>query len=120
LLHFPVNDLQIIGTLATNKVYDGTTNVVLNTNTLNSSGLIQGDNVTILKNNVTGSFNSKEVGNNKPVNIVGFTIEGTDGDNYNLIQPTNVTANISPKGQSVATTKSKVRLFLLWFMSDLD
>ena len=97
-------DLQITGTSATNKVYDGNTNVVLNTNTLNLSGLIQGDNVTILKNNVTGSFNSKQVGNNKPVNIIGFALGGTANINYNLIQPTNVSANISPKDLQITGT----------------
>jgi autotransporter-associated beta strand protein len=79
--------LTIAGATAANKVYDGNTDAVIN-GTL--TGVIEPDFVTF---NGIGVFDSPEVGLNIPVTSVSI-IEG-DIDNYTLVQPTGLTANIS-------------------------
>ncbi len=87
-------DLNIIVT-AQNKVYDGNDAATLNTPSF--SNLIGGDDVSI-GGTVTANFNNINVGNTKPVSLTGnYTISGSDAGNYNLIQPSGLTANITPK-----------------------
>src|SRR5207302_8459977 len=47
-----------------------------------------------------GTFASKNVGNNIPVNVTGLAIAGADARNYTLVQPT-LSASITPKPLSV-------------------
>ena len=97
--------LTVTGTTAMNRVYDGTTIDMLAGSTL--SGLFAGDNVT-LGNDTTGTFSNKNVGNNKTV-TTAMTVDGSDAGNYILIQPTGLTANITPLGITVnATGTNKV------------
>ena len=42
-------------------------------------------------------FSDKNVANNKTVSISGITLDGIDAGNYNIIQPTGLTANITKK-----------------------
>ena len=90
--------LTVSGTVAANKIYDATTAATLSGSTL--VGVLGVDNVT-LGNATTGTFNNKNVGNNKPVGTA-MTISGTDASNYIIVQPTAVTANITPLTISVA------------------
>jgi len=97
--------LDVTGTTTTNRVYDGTTIDMLSGSTL--SGLFAGDSVA-LGNDTTGTFNNKNVGNNKPI-TTAMTIDGADAGNYILIQPTGLTANVTPLGIMVdATGNNKV------------
>ena len=84
--------LTVSGTVAANKIYDGTTAASLSGSTLN--GVFAGDNVA-LGNDSTGTFASKDAGNNIAVGT-GMTIGGTAAGNYIVQQPTGVTANITP------------------------
>ncbi|RXJ88437.1 hemagglutination protein, partial [Arcobacter sp. CECT 8983] len=58
---------------ANNKVYDGTTDAIVN-GTL--AGIISGDTVTV--SNTSANFTDKNAGENKTVNIAGISISGTD------------------------------------------
>uniref|UniRef100_UPI003A92B99E YDG domain-containing protein n=1 Tax=Halarcobacter sp. TaxID=2321133 RepID=UPI003A92B99E len=75
-----------------NKVYDGTTNAVVN-GTLN--GIVSGDSVT--SSNTSANFTDKNVGNSKTVNIDGIFLEGIHSGNYSISGSATATANITPK-----------------------
>ncbi|HEX4152333.1 MAG TPA: YDG domain-containing protein, partial [Steroidobacteraceae bacterium] len=92
--------LTVLDTTAAGKVYDGTTSASLSGATL--SGVLSGDTVT-LGNDTTGTFNTKDVGNNKPVST-SMTIGGTDSGNYTLTQPSGITADITSLGITVTAT----------------
>lgn len=74
------------------KPYDGSTAAVL-TATLQDSGLINGDDVTI---DLTGSFEDADVGTDKKVSIdrTQTSITGADKDKYDISYPAFVTASI--------------------------
>ncbi len=81
-----------ITALVNNKVYDGNTTATIATTTIN--GKIEGDAVTV--SNGTASFENASVGTGKTVTFSGFSLSGTDANNYTLsAQPASVTANIT-------------------------
>ncbi|MGC1547391.1 MAG: YDG domain-containing protein [Rhodanobacter sp.] len=97
--------LYVTGTTATNRVYNGTTDDTLTGSLL--SGVLGSDNVA-LGNDTVGTFDNKNVGNNKTV-TTDMTVSGTDASNYILVQPTGLTANVTPLGITVnATGTNKV------------
>ncbi|MFM2331936.1 MAG: Heme/hemopexin-binding protein precursor, partial [Pseudomonadota bacterium] len=98
-----ISKKQITGVLtAQDKVYDGTTNAIVN-GSLN--GLITGDQVNL---NAQGQFADKNAGSNKNVNVSG-NLSGTDAGNYDLAANTSAQANISKKQiTGVLTAQDKV------------
>jgi gliding motility-associated-like protein len=101
--------LTISGVSANNKVYDRTTSATLNSGSAVLSGVLSGDNVTLIKTSATGTFASKNVGTAKIVSTSGFTLGSSDAANYILIQP-STTANITPATLAVSgvTANNKV------------
>ncbi|WP_130618625.1 YDG domain-containing protein [Dyella amyloliquefaciens] len=93
-------DLTVLNTVAHSKVYDGNRDAALTGATLN--GVLLNDVVT-LGNDTVGTFDTKNVGTNKPV-ATSMTISGTDAGNYNLIQPTGLVADITKLGVTVSVT----------------
>ncbi|WP_431097934.1 beta strand repeat-containing protein [Polaromonas aquatica] len=90
--------LAVTGVGANNKVYDTT-----NTATLNGTAAVTalaGDTVT-LGGTGSGTFANKNVGNGKAVTVTGYTLSGADAGNYTVVQPTGVTANITPASLAV-------------------
>lgn len=84
------------GITAENKVYDGTTTATFDCSSAVVTGLLEGDNLTVTA--ATGTFDNKNVGENKTVTITGFTMGGTSGDNYKAADTgnqTSSTANIT-------------------------
>lgn len=86
--------LSITGLVALNKEYDGTSDAVVSGGVLN--GKVSGDDVSV-KFPTSGTFASADVENNIPVNLDNISITGTDKDNYTLLQPTGLKANITPR-----------------------
>ncbi|WP_258398564.1 YDG domain-containing protein [Herbaspirillum rubrisubalbicans] len=86
-------DLAVAGLSVANKIYDGTT-----TATLTGTGSVTalGSDVVTLSGSGAASFANKNVGTGKSIVISGYTLGGTDGGNYNLVAPSNLTANITP------------------------
>jgi hypothetical protein len=82
--------LSVAGEIAVTKIYDGTTDAALTAGQLN--GVIEGDTVTF---NPSGTFASKDVGNAIAVTPTS-TLGGISASNYRLIQPENLSANITP------------------------
>jgi hypothetical protein len=79
-----------------NKVYDATVTAKVNL----SSNKVSGDVITL---SCTGaSFNDKNIGTNKAVNVTGISIGGADAGNYALQNTTtSTTANITAKALTV-------------------
>ncbi|GLT21158.1 hypothetical protein GCM10007933_06100 [Zoogloea oryzae] len=95
-------NVNVVGVVAMDKVYDGTTTATINTSVAGLTGVIGADDVSI--GTITGSFDSKNVGTNKLVNGSAFVLSGADGANYNLIQPTGMHASITPRALTVSAT----------------
>jgi hypothetical protein len=88
----PTN-LTITGLAANNKVYDTTTGATLR-GTAVAAAL--GSDVLALSGTGVGAFGDKNVGNGKAVTVSGYTLTGADASNYTLVEPTGLTANITP------------------------
>ena len=89
---------------ATDKIYDGTTNATLGDATL--VGVVGSDAITLDSTGVTATFDTKDVGSNKPVTLHGsYTLTGEAGvtKNYTLTQPTGLTADITKKEVNISS-----------------
>ncbi|MCX6736147.1 MAG: YDG domain-containing protein [Candidatus Parcubacteria bacterium] len=86
--------ITVTGVMADDKVYDGNDTAVVNTTSASLVGVILGDIVTINSSVAVGTFDSANVGLDKPVTISGLSLSGTDATNYILTQPTGITASI--------------------------
>lgn len=96
--------LTVTGTIAANKVYDGTTTASLSGGAL--SGVVGSDAVTLSQ---VGTFASKNAGTGIAV-TASDSISGAAAGNYLLTQPTALTAIITPKALTVtgSTAANKV------------
>ena len=93
--------LHVAGVVAVNKVYDGTTAAILNTQGSILTGVIGSDDVQV--GSITGSYATKDVGVNKPiVGISNFVLTGTDAVDYTIVQPSGLTASITPRSLNVS------------------
>lgn len=80
--------ITIIGAVANDKPFDGTTAATI-------SGTLSGvENLDVVTLNGTGTFNDANIGTNKPVTSTS-TLGGADANNYQLQQPTGLTASIT-------------------------
>ena len=87
--------LTVTGITANSRAYDGKPTATLNTGSAALAGSFSGDAVTLNLSGATGSFATKDVGNNITVIVSGLTIAGAQASDYTLTQPT-ITANITP------------------------
>lgn len=88
---------SVSGITAANKTYDKTTDATLDytTSKLTFNGICVGD-VLKVEDTVSGSFENKNAGEDKTVNIVGIALGGDDAANYDLKSSTaTTTATIS-------------------------
>ena len=88
--------LGVGGVVALDKVYDATRTATLDNANAGLTGLFTGDAVTLGTGSATGLFASKNVGAGKAVSLTGYAVSGADAGNYTLVQPTGVTAAITP------------------------
>ena len=58
----------------------------------------------------SGGFRDKNVGTGKAVTVSGYTLSGADAGNYTLVEPTGLTANITPASLAITglTANNKV------------
>jgi hypothetical protein len=80
------------------KVYDGTTSATAD---LTVNGAAGSD---VLTANGTAAFQSKNVGNDKAVNITGITLSGDNTSDYAFTDSTTTTANITPASLTISAT----------------
>jgi len=92
-------NLTVTGLAASDKVYDTTTADTL-TGTAKVTAL--GSDVVALSGKGVGSFAGKNVGNGKAVTVSGYTLTGADAGNYTLVEPTGLTANITPSAIKIS------------------
>ena len=85
-------DLTVTGLTTSSKVYDGTT-----TATLSGTAAITAlsSDIVTLGGTASGEFATKDVGTAKAITIIGTTISGTDAGNYNLVQQSGLSADIT-------------------------
>jgi alpha-L-arabinofuranosidase len=94
-------NLSVTNLLAPDKIYDGTTNAPLDASNAGLAGILNGDSVTLVSSNAVGHFADKTVGTNKPVTVNSLSLAGDEATNYAVLQPTNVTGNITSAGLTV-------------------
>ena len=85
-------DLAVTGISASDKTYNANTTAAL---TGTASVIAFGSDAVSVSGTGTGTFTDKNVGTNKAVTVTGYTLTGSDAGNYNILQPTNLTANIT-------------------------
>ncbi|HEY5581996.1 MAG TPA: YDG domain-containing protein, partial [Rhodoferax sp.] len=85
-------DLTVSGLTANNKVYDTTVAATL-VGTANVAPLAS--DVVNMGGTGSGVFANPNVGTGIAVIVSGYTLNGTDADNYAIIQPTGLKADIS-------------------------
>ncbi|MBX3602552.1 MAG: filamentous hemagglutinin N-terminal domain-containing protein [Rubrivivax sp.] len=101
----PLAVLGLTGVSATNRVYDGGTQVEV---IVSSTGpvapdpadLVPGDDVTVIApptGVTTGTMADKHVGTAKPVAVAGLGLAGLDAGNYSVALTSGVTVDIAPR-----------------------
>jgi filamentous hemagglutinin family protein len=94
--------LYVAGVVALNTVYNGTTAADLDTQGAVLTGVIGSDSVSV--GSISGSYLTKDVGTNKPIVTSGFVLSGTDAMDYTLVQPTGLTASVTPRPLDVTAS----------------
>jgi hypothetical protein len=94
-------DLNVTGASAANKVYDGTTTASVSGGSVTALG---SDSLT-LSTNANGLFSDKNVANGKAVSTT-YALSGADAGNYNLVQPTGLTGNITKAALTVTANNT--------------
>ena len=84
---------------ASNKTYDGTTNVIGATYSI--SGVETGDTVSATG---TAAYASATAGNNKTINVTGITLSGADSANYIANTTATTSSNITKASLTVTYT----------------
>ena len=93
-----------VSVIVADKVYDRTNLATVTITSIN--GVVGSEEVTA---SITGTFDTVNAGNNKPVTITSLTIGGANAANYSLVNPIVVTGNIIPKPITfTATADNKV------------
>lgn len=101
--------IDVIGVLTSNKIYDGTNNATVTGGGFNAAinpGTGTSSDRTPYKNDIiqllpSGNFANKNVGNNIAITSTS-TITGADANNYTLVQPNLTARNITPKALTMA------------------
>jgi hypothetical protein len=102
--------LTVTGLTANDKTYDGTTAATLNATGAALTGAVPGDDVTLDTANVTGTFDTKDVGSDKTVVVSGLVLAGNDAGNYVLTAPTS-TASVAAATLSVTGITAEDKAF---------
>jgi hypothetical protein len=91
-------NVTVTGVTAANKIYDGSKAATLSGTATVSA--IAGDAVSL--SGGTAAFADKNAGTGKVVTVSGYTLAGADAGNYNLAQPTGLSADITPARLTVS------------------
>jgi hypothetical protein len=97
--------LTVTGTTVSDKIYDGTTTATLEDGSL--GGVIEGDSVNL---NQSGNFASVDVGTEIAVTATD-SLSGAQSGNYSLVEPTGLSANITPKMLTETLTGTVVKVY---------
>ena len=100
----------ITGITALSRPYDGTTNATIYTKGATLTGIVSGDDVSMIKDD-RGAFTDKTAGTNKTVLIFGFSLIGGSASNYFLAFQPFATADITPAEIQVSGIKAVSKIF---------
>ncbi|NBT90760.1 MAG: hypothetical protein EBT50_08040, partial [Verrucomicrobia bacterium] len=103
--------LDVTGVVASNKVYDGTPTATLGGSPALGSGVIGSDSVQLDTSVAAATFATPSVGNAKPLTVTGYFVTGMDAGNYTIRQPTNLTANITPKSLTLTGLSATNKIY---------
>jgi hypothetical protein len=98
-------NLTITGITANNKVYDGNSTATLS-GTAQYSGLVNGETFSVSGTPIA-TFNTNSVGNNKPINVSGYTAPST---NYSITQP-SLSANITQATLTISSASASNKVY---------
>ncbi|MDP1900716.1 MAG: YDG domain-containing protein [Rubrivivax sp.] len=87
----------LLGLAAVNRVYDGSTQVAVDSSGGSVSGVLAGDDLQLLASGVTGSMADKHVGSGKVVNVTGLSLAGADVANYTVDNGGGLRVDITPR-----------------------
>jgi len=93
-------ELTVTGAIAENRIYDGTTDAVINS--ANLQGVVGTEDV-VLNGSTIGTFAQKDTGTAIAVSTA-FILTGADIANYFLTQPTGLAANITARELTIGGT----------------
>jgi filamentous hemagglutinin family protein len=101
-------NLAVSGLTANNKTYDGTTAA-----TLGGSATVNGYGSDAITVQGTGAavFANKNAGTGKAVTVTGLTLAGADAGNYNLVQPTSLTATINKASLAIGGLSASDKVY---------
>ena len=107
--------LTISGAVVASKIYDGGTTASISA-IGNLTGIIGSDQVSILNANTpasagTAAFNSANVSATQATSITGVVLTGSEAANYTVIQPSGITAAITPLSLTVAGTSVASKVY---------
>jgi len=100
--------LTVSGVTATNKVYDTTTAATL-AGTAGVTAL--GSDVVSVAGTGTGMFADKNVGTSKTVSVSGYSLTGADAGNYLVVQPSALSADITPASLTVSGVSANNKVY---------
>ncbi len=102
--------VSVSALIARNKVYDGTATADYEkTHTL--TGVLSGDGLSLDLTTAKAEFDNKQAGFSKVVRYSGFTLAGSDKNNYTLLQPINSSADVSKKAVNVVGVTSDDKVY---------
>lgn len=95
-------DLVVSGISGANKTYDATSGATLS-GTASVTALMT-DAVSV-SGTGTGTFSNANAGIGRSIIVTGYTLSGTDANNYNVVQPIGVTATINKADLTLSGSK---------------
>ena len=112
--------LTIVGVTATDRSYDTTTNAVLQTGGAHLFGAVANDAIALSTGGATGLFATANAGTVLAVTASGFALTGGDAANYQLLQPTGLTAKIARLGVSLTGVSAQNKVYDATSVASLD
>jgi len=101
--------LTVSGLSGVSKEYDATASATFS-GTPALVGVVGADNVT-LTGTPSATFPNSGVGAARPVTVSGYSLTGSAAGNYTLIQPTGLTASITPKPLTISGLVANDKVF---------
>jgi filamentous hemagglutinin family protein len=104
--------LTLGGVSANDKTYDGNTDATLTiAGNAALNGIFNGDTVGFDGTGASGQFSTANAGDNLGVTVGGFSLNGASSSNYQLQQPSGLTASINPKQLTAVITGSPTKVY---------
>ncbi len=95
--------IQVADLVALNKVYDGTDTAYLNTHAARATGVLAGDQITLVS--ATGRYlDGKNVGAGKAIVADNIQLAGADKDNYQMVPTTGLSSDVTPRALVVSAS----------------